>query len=174
MIIHIWCWLNKKSKLWCNIHESFTLAMRVSIFLFWTSRLSPLSIAINTLAIFVGSMVLSSCLYHPLCMSLVWPRWLVTHVNSDSVISKSCKIVDRYFLVLVGVNNLGLISSIFFVIPWMVSHPRNRFLPSPQAKRKLLFLSVYVERLEPTNSFIAVTVSSVNMTGTNPLIWEPD
>lgn len=148
--------------------------MRVSIFLFWTSRLSPLSIATNTFAIFVSSMVLSSCLYHPLWISLVWPRWLVTHVSSDSVISKSCKIVERYFLVLVGVNNFGLISWIFFVMPWMVSHPRNRFLPSPQAKRKLLLLSMYVELLQRTNNFIALTVSSVKITGTNPLIWEPD
>ena len=97
--------------------ESNTL----SIFLFWT--FSSSSIASEALVTFVNLIVESSLRYQAKQTFLLWPKWLVNQVNSVSLMSSSCKTVDRYFLVRVGVIRWGFSRfSIFFVIDWRVSH----------------------------------------------------
>lgn len=97
--------------------ESNTL----SIFLFWT--FSSSSIASEALVTFVNLIVESFLRYQAKQTFLLWPKWLVNQVNSASLMSSSCKTVDRYFLVRVGVIRWGFSRfSIFFVIDWRVSH----------------------------------------------------
>ena len=113
-------WVNIAFSLWRNGWHFPWIKHVINLFVL---DISSSSIASEALVTFVNLIVESSLRYQAKQTFLLWPKWLVNQVNSASLMSSSCKTVDRYFLVRVGVIRWGFSRfSIFFVIDWRVSH----------------------------------------------------
>lgn len=113
-------WVNIVFSLWRNGWHFPWIKHVINLFVL---DISSSSIASEALVTFVNLIVESSLRYQAKQTFLLWPKWLVNQVNSASLMSSSCKTVDRYFLVRVGVIRWGFSRfSIFFVIDWRVSH----------------------------------------------------